>query len=34
MLAGYQVHISKPINPEEFVATLASLAGRLSQLPS
>lgn len=34
MLAGYQVHISKPINPEEFVATLASLAGRVGHLPS
>jgi PAS domain S-box-containing protein len=28
MLAGYQVHISKPFEPTELVATLASLAGR------
>jgi PAS domain S-box-containing protein len=28
MLAGYQVHISKPFEPRELVATLASLAGR------
>lgn len=33
MLAGYQVHIAKPIDLEEFVATVASLAGRL-RLPS
>jgi PAS domain S-box-containing protein len=28
MLAGYQVHISKPFEPRELIATLASLAGR------
>jgi len=28
MLAGYQVHISKPFEPRELVATLASLVGR------
>jgi CheY-like chemotaxis protein/two-component sensor histidine kinase len=28
MLAGYQVHISKPVEPQELVATVASLAGR------
>jgi PAS domain S-box-containing protein len=28
MIAGYQVHISKPIEPQELVATVASLAGR------
>jgi PAS domain S-box-containing protein len=28
MMAGYQVHLSKPIEPEELVATVASLAGR------
>ena len=28
MIAGYQVHISKPIEPQELVATIGSLAGR------
>jgi CheY-like chemotaxis protein len=28
MMAGYQVHISKPIEPQELLATVASLAGR------
>ena len=28
MLAGYQVHISKPIEPQELLATVASLAKR------
>ncbi|MGB7922881.1 MAG: ATP-binding protein [Pyrinomonadaceae bacterium] len=28
LLAGFQVHIAKPINPAEFVAVVASLAGR------
>ena len=28
MVAGYQVHISKPIEPQELIATVASLAGR------
>ena len=28
MLAGYQVHISKPIEPQELIATVGSLAGR------
>ncbi|HJV59458.1 MAG TPA: ATP-binding protein [Albitalea sp.] len=28
MLAGYQVHIAKPIEPHELLATVASLAGR------
>jgi signal transduction histidine kinase/uncharacterized protein with PIN domain len=27
MLAGYQVHISKPIEPQELIATIKSLAG-------
>jgi signal transduction histidine kinase/CheY-like chemotaxis protein len=30
MMAGYQVHIAKPIEPRELVATVASLAGRIS----
>ena len=28
MLAGYQVHVSKPIEPRELIATVASLTGR------
>jgi CheY-like chemotaxis protein len=28
MMAGYQVHISKPIEPQELLATVGSLAGR------
>jgi PAS domain S-box-containing protein len=31
MMAGYQVHLSKPIEPQELVATVASLAGRTGQ---
>jgi PAS domain S-box-containing protein len=33
MTAGYQVHVSKPIEPNELLATVASLAGR-AQLAS
>jgi len=29
MLAGYQVHMAKPIEPHELVATVASLSGRM-----
>jgi PAS domain S-box-containing protein len=29
MLAGYQMHIAKPIEPRELAATVASLAGRM-----
>jgi hypothetical protein len=28
MLAGYQVHIAKPIETQELLATVANLAGR------
>jgi CheY-like chemotaxis protein len=28
MMAGYQVHIAKPIEPQELLATVGSLAGR------
>ncbi|HEV2765191.1 MAG TPA: hypothetical protein VGV38_19565 [Pyrinomonadaceae bacterium] len=28
LLAGYQVHVSKPVEPDELVAVVASLAGR------
>ncbi|HEV7914116.1 MAG TPA: ATP-binding protein [Albitalea sp.] len=31
MLAGYQVHVAKPIEPHELVATVASLVGRMAQ---
>ncbi|MDF2697949.1 MAG: hybrid sensor histidine kinase/response regulator, partial [Labilithrix sp.] len=27
MFAGYQVHVSKPIEPRELIATIKSLAG-------
>jgi len=30
MFAGYQVHVSKPIDPHELIATVASLAGRMN----
>ena len=29
MLAGFQVHVAKPIEPHELVATVTSLAGRM-----
>jgi len=29
MLAGYQVHVAKPIEPQELIATVGSLAGRM-----
>jgi CheY-like chemotaxis protein len=28
MLAGFQIHLSKPVEPPELIATVASLAGR------
>ena len=28
LLAGYLVHVSKPVEPQELVATVASIAGR------
>ncbi len=31
-LAGYQAHISKPVEPSELVATVAALAGRTGQV--
>jgi CheY-like chemotaxis protein len=31
LLAGYQVHISKPVDPAELVTVIASLAGRGAQ---
>jgi CheY-like chemotaxis protein len=30
LLAGYQMHLSKPVEPRELLAVCASLAGRLS----
>ena len=29
MIAGYTVHVAKPIEPQELVATVANLAGRM-----
>ena len=34
MLAGYQLHIAKPIEPHELLAALASLAGRMPEIQS
>ena len=34
MIAGYQVHIAKPVEPDELTATVASLSGRLSSAAS
>ena len=28
LLAGFQVHVPKPIDPHELIAVIASLAGR------
>jgi DNA-binding response OmpR family regulator len=28
MLAGYQVHLAKPVEPQELLAAVANLAGR------
>jgi CheY-like chemotaxis protein len=28
MLAGYQIHLSKPVEPHELIAAVANLAGR------
>ncbi|HYO23321.1 MAG TPA: ATP-binding protein [Lacipirellulaceae bacterium] len=33
MIAGYQVHVSKPIEPQELIATVSSQAGRLLPQP-
>ncbi len=33
MIAGYQVHISKPVEPHELTATIASLVGRTGLSP-
>jgi PAS domain S-box-containing protein len=30
MIAGFQMHISKPIEPQELIATVGSLAGRMN----
>jgi CheY-like chemotaxis protein len=29
MMAGYQVHVAKPIEPQELIVTVASLAGKM-----
>jgi PAS domain S-box-containing protein len=31
MLAGYQMHLAKPVDPRELVVTVASLAGRVGE---
>lgn len=31
MIAGYQIHIAKPIEPQELLAAVASLAGRMER---
>jgi len=30
-MAGYQVHVAKPIEPGELLATIAGLAGRTAR---
>ena len=30
-MAGFQIHLAKPVNPEELVSTIYTLAGRSSQ---
>jgi PAS domain S-box-containing protein len=34
MIAGYQVHVAKPLEPQELLATVGSLAGRTGNLNS
>ena len=31
IMAGYQMHMAKPIEPQELVATVASFAGRIAR---
>jgi len=31
LLAGYQIHLAKPVDPAELVITVASLAGRIQR---
>ncbi len=31
MMAGYQVHLAKPVEPRELIATVASLVGRIGE---
>jgi CheY-like chemotaxis protein len=33
LIAGYQVHLSKPMEPRELVVTIASLLGRMTTAP-
>jgi len=33
LMSGYQVHVSKPVEPAELVATVASVMGRTGELP-
>lgn len=34
LLAGFQIHIPKPVDPAELVAVVASLAGRTGKVAS
>jgi signal transduction histidine kinase/ActR/RegA family two-component response regulator len=34
LMAGYQVHVAKPVEPGELIATVASVAGRTNPLPA
>jgi hypothetical protein len=31
MLAGFQIHAAKPVDPDELIAIVASLVGRTGQ---
>ncbi len=33
-MAGYQVHVSKPVEASELLATVASVAGRTAETPA
>jgi CheY-like chemotaxis protein len=33
MLAGFQTHIAKPVEPIELITVIASLAGRIGRAP-
>jgi hypothetical protein len=33
-MAGYQVHVSKPVEASELLATVASVAGRTAEAPA
>jgi CheY-like chemotaxis protein len=33
VIAGFQMHVAKPVEPAELLAMVASLAGRAGQMP-